>query len=395
MFPAHASSFIGHIPGSLVDIPILQSINSRITEGLLSVFSGDVAFGDDAGNDQLLVAVCMSEPGDAIHSAPKYNGVAGTLFDQQDFSPTGPGTTVSVSYWLNAEMPASASSFVFEMTYDITQLGHAVFMSLWKDVDQQTPLGIVVKSTKQIGVPTFPMSNFISNAKDSGVILVCAAARSTGPTFVVGDILDAGSNMNDISSIIPRNPAPGAALVHAHDIVPTSNETYVFDVNYGNATVVESAQAMIIEVRGDPLADECSPGSIVIPNLDTLSVAPTNAAVGAQMNTNGGVYYYENSTTRNFPVEVNGGIWIGSCTNDNYDARWTQSGDGDAPTFVNAPEGIWVQMSVDNVSIEYEVTSNLKELSGDFTFEVRRRSDNQIIVSDQFFMSAEVEAAGK
>ncbi len=137
----------------------------------------------------------------------------------------------------------------------------------------------------------------------------------------------------------------------------------------------------------------CTAGTSTIPNLTSFETATDNAAAGAKWDTDGGVYYYDNSMTRNFPGARNGGTWIGDCANTEYDGRWSVQSPGDAPTFSNTADGVWRQMSIGDISVEYEETNNNGgTLIGNFTFELRRRSDQVIILTDAFTMDVEVDA---
>ena len=138
-------------------------------------------------------------------------------------------------------------------------------------------------------------------------------------------------------------------------------------------------------------AADCTAGTSTIPNLNRLETSPTNAAVGARWDTTGNSNSYTN-TFRDFPG-VSRGTWIGSCANTEYDFRWVQTS-GDLPSFSEGSDGAWVQASTQNISVEYEITGT-GILFGIFTFELRRRSDLTVILTDGFTMDCEVESAGK
>ncbi len=132
----------------------------------------------------------------------------------------------------------------------------------------------------------------------------------------------------------------------------------------------------------------CTAGSSAIPNLDSFEDSPTDAWVGAAWRTDGDVFYYENSTASNFPGVSNGGTWQGDCAVSEYDGRWRLTS-GDAPDIATPADGVWVQMSVGKVEIEMHATGSNETNIGTMIFELRRRSDQVIILTDVFIMDVE------
>lgn len=138
-----------------------------------------------------------------------------------------------------------------------------------------------------------------------------------------------------------------------------------------------------------PAGGVCSAGTSNIPNLDSGQDSPTDAWVGARWSTDGGVYHYEDAIAQNqFPGAANGGTWQGDCNTSEYDGRWRKTF-GDAPDDVTPADGTWVQMSVGKVEIEMNSTGRSEEHFGIFIFELRRRSDQVIILTDAFNMTTE------
>jgi len=135
----------------------------------------------------------------------------------------------------------------------------------------------------------------------------------------------------------------------------------------------------------------CSAGTSTIPaTLNSLNDGPTDSWVGARWGTDGDVYWYEDSTGSNFPGVSNGGTWQGDCDVSEYDGRWRLVS-GDAPDIVTPADGVWVQMSVGKVEIEMHATGPNEINFGSMIFELRRRSDQVIILTDTFNMDVETE----
>ncbi len=136
----------------------------------------------------------------------------------------------------------------------------------------------------------------------------------------------------------------------------------------------------------------CTAGTSAIPALRSDVDSPAHAQIGAKWDPDGGVYYYEDTTGGPpFPGSRNGGTWIGNCANTEYDGRWvlTVGGPTDEPTDVEPAKDVWRQMSIGNgVRVEWDKSNGLDE--GTITFELRRRSDNQVILTDPWDFFVEV-----
>lgn len=127
----------------------------------------------------------------------------------------------------------------------------------------------------------------------------------------------------------------------------------------------------------------CSAGSSTIPNITDVVIDPNLAQTGARWNANGEVYYYPPGN--GFPGTSNGGTWIGSCANTEYEGRWIKIS-GTNPNVANPAVNVWRAMNL-NVDITY---SSFGTITGSFEFQLRRKSDQQVILTDAFIMTAQV-----
>ncbi len=120
--------------------------------------------------------------------------------------------------------------------------------------------------------------------------------------------------------------------------------------------------------------------------LDDLEDEPTPALGGAQWHPNGGVYFYDGSTTpeTGFPGTANGGTWIGNCPAEDYEGRWVEVsgiGPGDSPDVSEPAINVWRAMDQSNgVSLEWSKATGVAD--GIFAFELRRTSDSGVILTD-------------
>lgn len=128
----------------------------------------------------------------------------------------------------------------------------------------------------------------------------------------------------------------------------------------------------------------CTAGTSTIGNLlDVSSDGPEE--VGAKWDADGGVYSYEDNDNA-FPGTPNDGTWIGSCANTEYEGRWTDFGE-DPPTSSDPAAGVWREMSttmvVEMISFGFQ--------DGDVRFELRRKSDQVVILTDDFRMEVGID----
>jgi hypothetical protein len=133
----------------------------------------------------------------------------------------------------------------------------------------------------------------------------------------------------------------------------------------------------------------CTAGTSTIVGEDRLEDSPTNAFVGVRWNSDGTIESYNSTTVDQWATKgPNGGPWIGSCPANKYEYRWTQL--FDTVDNVSTPVDIWVDASTVELSVENQVTGiGIDEST--VTFELRRASDQVVILTDTFFLDAEVE----
>jgi len=130
-------------------------------------------------------------------------------------------------------------------------------------------------------------------------------------------------------------------------------------------------------------AKKCTAGSSSIPNLEDATAGGT-ARTGAKWDSDGSVYWREGSPSWGSAQSS----WIGNCANSKYEGRWVRNS-GDSPDSSSGSDGVWHDMTSD-VTVSY--LANSEELrDGNFTFELRRKSDGVVILTDTFSMYAEDE----
>jgi len=131
----------------------------------------------------------------------------------------------------------------------------------------------------------------------------------------------------------------------------------------------------------------CTAGVSAIPNLSDITPSGTTARVGAKWDSDLNVYDRQGSPT----FSDTGDDWNGSCANTGYEGRWNKiSGNNPHVGFTEGSDGVWHAMT-SNVTIGYETPADDLIFSGSFTFELRRASDQVIILTDAFTMFAEEE----
>jgi len=137
----------------------------------------------------------------------------------------------------------------------------------------------------------------------------------------------------------------------------------------------------------------CTAGSSSIPKINDLEIMPANAKGGAKWDSDGGVYYYDTGTTpdENFPASRNGGTWIGSCVNSEYEGRWVQlqGGQFDLPTSSEPAKDVWRAMNLGPIRTEWDKNSGTDV--GELQFELRRVSDSVVILTDPWLFDIEAE----
>lgn len=246
--------------------PVLIGSNIATVDGTLVtpfIFTTDVNFGNEGGSNRLLVIVYGSEGGfSADHTTPLYDGIAGVVVDSKSQSSLNRAAIISAHYWKEADLPSSAGLYEFSIQYANSpgggagnSQGHHVRAFLFKNVDQTTPVGLTMASLgRSGGVPTFQMSiTAISLQETAGIVAIQTAI--IGSTYVSGDHKDNQSNMNDIVEQQARPNADtfgGGAFASAHDVVPDSNEDYIWDVKYGTSTSVNATLAIAMTVNVIP-----------------------------------------------------------------------------------------------------------------------------------------------
>ena len=125
------------------------------------------------------------------------------------------------------------------------------------------------------------------------------------------------------------------------------------------------------------------------------TVMPENAQVGGKWDPDGGVYDYESTTTpsTSFPGTRNKGTWIGGCANTEYEGRWIVIvGDpSDLPQSFEPAENVWRAMNLaGGVRVEWD-TNGPSIDEGTLEFQLRRISDNVVVLTDRFDFDVEAE----
>ncbi len=380
------------------------TLNSNTREPTWSLT--DVA---GSGSNRAIVFVCHTEGvREVCHNTCTYNSVSltridveGTLTNGKEMHIDG-GTASALSFWLmlNGDIPSAGAytlALLFGGDLQQTQQGHHAVLMQWDDVDQTNPVGHVQARIAALFAEGTSFSTTQTGNANDGLVTACGASDAAG-TYVAGDFVDAGSNMNIVSDGNARN-APGGALRVAHDIIPDASEVYQWTVNYGSETTVDSLVTASINLQapggGDP-GLPCSPGCSEINDQFADEDSPTDAWAGVKWHSNGDISHYE-ATSQGFGA-TSGQTWIGSsslhgCANTEYDFRWTQT--GDTVTVSNITVNTWTQASLGDMEVENGETGSSGTTGSTVTFELRRRSDNVVILTDTFELEAQTNTASK
>ncbi len=132
--------------------------------------------------------------------------------------------------------------------------------------------------------------------------------------------------------------------------------------------------------------EACAAGVSTIPDLFEFNFNPTNSYVGARWNTDGTIESYSDTSVDSWGA-IGGGPWIGNCPANRYEYRWTKTGDF-VDNFTTA-ENVWTDASSVELSVETQVLINGNQDST-VTFELRRASDQIVILTDTFQLRAQV-----
>ncbi len=135
----------------------------------------------------------------------------------------------------------------------------------------------------------------------------------------------------------------------------------------------------------------CDAGASAIGDISDLVDQPANAFGGARWHSDGEVEYYDGGTMNTFVGASSGGQWIGGCAASEYEGRWIMitGGPTDEPTVNVVPaKDVWGLMST-GVSVEWNVGGNLDD--GEIQFQLRRKSDQVTILTDNFLFDFEAE----
>jgi hypothetical protein len=134
------------------------------------------------------------------------------------------------------------------------------------------------------------------------------------------------------------------------------------------------------------LADAiCTNGTSTIPNLNDIGASGLRE-VGAKWDDDGDVYYYQDAED-DYPINGQS-TWIGDCANTEYEGRWTDIGD-DSPDFASFTVDVWTEMSTAGGMEVTMATSSFQ--CGQVIFELRRKSDQVVVITDTFDMEVGLE----
>ena len=130
---------------------------------------------------------------------------------------------------------------------------------------------------------------------------------------------------------------------------------------------------------------DCSFTASTIPNLSCFRISPTDAHTRARLHTDGDWY----SSTCITGFGSSDGTWQGNCALSGYDSRFNVLS-GDGPLVLEGVDGVWSDAGGTGASIGYSETG-VGILSGSFNVELRDASSLNVLFTDGFTMSAEVD----
>jgi hypothetical protein len=126
-----------------------------------------------------------------------------------------------------------------------------------------------------------------------------------------------------------------------------------------------------------------------MPNVTDQQAEPTATETGATWRSNGDVEYYEGNAKSWIDT---GDDWIGSCANTEYDFRWIliSGSSADVGKTSGPAVNVWQQASVADMILE-QSEQDEGTYAVTVEFQLRRRSDNATILTDQFNMAVIVD----
>lgn len=230
-------------------IPLFLAVNTGELNSATAAPSFSINFGLEAGANFGLVIVYMSEGvNEVTHSAPIFDGQAGTLFTQHG-GDGGQALKVSYSWWPQVDLPITAGSKTFSITLSGSANGHMAAAYLLHRCRQTAMIGSLFATGSANAAAGTNLQLNIA-AKNDFKLLVAASVEPTN-SYVSGDMSPVTTNMEIFTEQNVRNGPGGAmrtALNRRQAVAPV--ETYEWDYEYGGSSDIHFITFGTIKVFG-------------------------------------------------------------------------------------------------------------------------------------------------
>lgn len=132
---------------------------------------------------------------------------------------------------------------------------------------------------------------------------------------------------------------------------------------------------------------DCSFTISTISNLSDETIEPADARTRARLHTDGDWY----SSVGSSGFGASDGTWQGDCAVSGYDSRWNRISGTVPNAAVQGTDGVWSDASVGGAAIGYDQTS-FGSKSGSFNLEIRDGNSLNVLFTDAFTMSVNVDS---
>lgn len=153
-----------------------------------------------------------------------------------------------------------------------------------------------------------------------------------------------------------------------------------------NGPKKQRGSIILSTAQGAAAAGDCGFTASTIPNLNRFQIEPTNSFTGAQLNGDGD-WYHQVGGSINFGSSR--GTWASDCAIADYDTRWNQN-TGSTLTGSAGSDGTW-SAGTSTKEVYYYITG-IGLLAGTFDMQCRDGTSLNILFTDSFSMTCEVDA---
>jgi hypothetical protein len=135
------------------------------------------------------------------------------------------------------------------------------------------------------------------------------------------------------------------------------------------------------------LDSDCDFTASAVTNLSEFNIEPTDSFTGARLHSDGD-WYANEATSATFGSSD--GTWQGSCAIGEYDTRWIRNAGTVPNSLVSGTDGVW-SAATTSKAVGYLIT-NIGVFTGNFNLECRDGASQNLLFSDVFTMTCNVDA---